>query len=155
LAVTLTPTHTPSPTPTVTPTPSPSPAIYTGVFLELHFIETSWVQVTVDGVRQFQGEVEAGEYKSWYAENRIEVRVGNAGGVEVTVNGEKLGPLGEPGEVVDRVFEKVGDEVGASTVTPQPTGQATAQPQAVEVTPTLSPTLTLTPTATITPTAAP
>jgi cytoskeleton protein RodZ len=153
--ITLTPTHTASPTATSTPTPTPSPLIYTGIFLELHFVETSWIQVTVDGVRQFQGEVGAGEYMSWYGEERIEVRVGNAGGVEVTVNGEKLGPLGEPGEVVDRVFEKVGDDVGEVTVTPEPTGEDTAAPLSVEASPTASPTVTLTPTLTATPTAAP
>ena len=72
LELTLTPTLTPS------PSPSPSPPVYTGIFLELVFTDTSWIQVTVDGVREFQGELEEGTYRSWYGEERIELRVGNA-----------------------------------------------------------------------------
>lgn len=131
-----TPTLMPTFTPTFTPSPSPtpSPPIYTGIFLELVFTDTSWIQISVDGVRQFQGELGAGTYRSWYGEERIELRIGNAGAVEITVNGQKLGKLGGQGEVVDRVFEKVGEQVAESTVTPQATSG-------------LTPTLTVKPTA--------
>lgn len=175
LELTLTPTFTPSPSPT------PTQPVYTGIFLELVFTETSWIQVAVDGVRQFQGELEAGTYRSWYGEERIELRVGNAGAVEATVNGQKLGPLGAPGEVIDRIFEIVDNEVAEATPTraPEITGTVTVAPAAppatleitptgsvtptgsltptVSVTPTLpiTPTATFTPTATITPTAGP
>jgi hypothetical protein len=129
--------------------------------------------VTVDDVRQFQGELEAETYRSWYGEERIELRIGNAGAVQVTINGQALGPLGAVGEVVDRVFEKAGDDVTEATLTPQPTvdgtGEPTASPTprptavpvtptivpptpAVTATPVLTPTSTLTPTATLTPT---
>ncbi|MGC9335098.1 MAG: RodZ domain-containing protein [Anaerolineae bacterium] len=116
-----------SPTPSLTPSPSPSPSppVYTGIFLELVFTDTSWIQVTVDGVRQFQGELEADTYRSWYGEERIELRIGSAGAVLVTVNGESLGTLGAAGEVVDRVFEKVDEEVTQATVTSTPAGQET------------------------------
>ncbi len=157
LELTLTPTLTPS------PSPSPSPPVYTGIFLELVFTDTSWIQVTVDGVREFQGELDTGTYRSWYGEERIELRVGNAGAVLVTINGQSLGTLGEPGDVVDRVFEKVGDDVTEATVTPMPTTDLTAEPTAAPPTPTRPATATLTPTrpataaltpsATITPTA--
>jgi len=127
-----------SPTPSLTPSPSPSPSppVYTGIFLELVFTNTSWIQVTVDGVRQFQGELETDTYRSWYGEERIELRIGNAGAVLVTVNGESLGPLGAPGEVVDRIFEKVDEEVTQATVTPSSTVQVTLTATA---TPTLEP----------------
>jgi cytoskeletal protein RodZ len=173
LEVTATATLTPS------PSPSPSPPIYTGIFLELVFTNTSWIQVTVDDVRQFQGELEAETYRSWYGEERIELRIGNAGVVLVTINGQSLGTLGADGEVVDRVFEKAGDDVTEATVTSQPTVEGTGElpasptprPTVVPVTPTIvpptppvtatptlaptapsTPTVTLTPTATITPT---
>ena len=144
---TAAPTPTPTPEPTRTPTltaspsPSPSPPVYTGIFLELFFTGTSWIQVTVDGVRQFQGELEVDTYRSWYGEERIELRIGNAGGVEVTVNGEKLGNLGEDDEVVDRVFEKVGDSITEATLTPVSTGDLTAEPtEAPTAEPTVEPT---------------
>jgi len=156
-----TPTLTPTFTPTFTPSPSPtpSPPVYTGIFLELVFTDTSWIQVTVDGVRQFQGELGEGTYRSWYGEERIELRLGNAGAVEVTVNGQKLGKLGSQGEVVDRVFEKVGEQVAEATLTPQPTAgltpTLTVGPTLSPPTPTLAPTATLSPTATITSTGGP
>jgi cytoskeleton protein RodZ len=161
LELTFTPTFTPSPSPT------PSPPIYTGIFLELVFSDTSWIQVSVDGVRQFQGELESGTYKSWYGEERVELRIGNAGAVEVTINGQKLGTLGGPGEVVERVFEKVGEEVTAATSTPSvsetltvtPTLRPTALPATatppIEPTPPVSPPVAISPTEAITPTAGP
>ena len=165
---TSTPRATQTPPRTPSPTPSPSPPVYTGIFLELMFTDTSWIQVTVDGVRQFQGELETDTYRSWYGEERIELRIGNAGAVQVTVNGQFLGMLGEPGEVIDRVFEKVGEDVTEATVTPVPTTDEAEDPTAE---PTAAPTEepTATPseeptaatetsepaTATITPTATP
>ncbi len=152
----LEPTRAPTRTPTQTPSPTPTQPIYTGIFLELAFSDVSWIQVTVDGVREFQGELEAGTYRSWFGEQRIELRIGNAGAVEITLNGQKLGTLGELGEVVDRVFERVGDRVGEATVTPVtpvtptegPMLTATASPGTSEVTPTATITLTATGTAT-------
>jgi cytoskeletal protein RodZ len=146
------PTLSPTWTPTWTPSPSPSPPVYTGIFLELVFTSTSWIQVTVDGVRQFQGELETETYRSWYGEERIELRVGNAGAVLVTINGQALGTLGEPGEVIDRVFEKVGENVEEATVTPGPTSDGTLEPGE---TPTVEPSPTPTPAATETATSEP
>jgi cytoskeletal protein RodZ len=154
--VTRTPTRTPSPSPTS------SPPVYTGIFLELVFSDTSWIQVTVDGVREFQGELESDTYRSWYGEERIELRIGNAGAVLVTVNGQYLGALGAEGEVIDRVFEKVGEDITEATVTPIPTTDDTPEPTSA---PTEAPTATPTEpaatgspepaTATFTPTASP
>jgi hypothetical protein len=57
----------------------------------------------------------------------VAVRAGNAGGVEVLVNGESVGLMGEPGQVVDQVWEKVEEaavtpsqENTAETPTPTP-----------------------------------
>ena len=147
LELTVTPSLTPS------PSASPSPPVYMGIFLELVLTDTSWIQVTVDGVREFQGELDTGTYRSWYGEERIELRVGNAGAVLVTINGESLGTLGAPGEVVDRVFEKVSEDVMMATVTPMPTTDLTAEPTTAPPTPTIPPTATSSPPATITTTA--
>jgi cytoskeletal protein RodZ len=155
LELTLTPTTTPSPSPT------PSPSVYTGIFLELVLTDTSWIQVTVDGVREFQGELEAETYRSWYGEERIELRIGNAGAVLVTVNGQSLGTLGGPDEVIDRVFEKVDGSVAEATVTStptvdqttEPTEAPTPRPTSVPPTATIAPTAIIAPTEPITPTA--
>ncbi|MGD2206961.1 MAG: DUF4115 domain-containing protein [Anaerolineae bacterium] len=148
LGLTLTPTSTPLPSLT------PTLPIYTGIFLELVLTDTSWVQISVDGVRQFQGELEADTYKSWYGEERIELRIGNAGGVLVTVNGQNLGTLGGSGEVVDRVFEIVDEQLTEATVIPELTGTVTVTitPPTATRSPSAVPTEAVTPSATISPT---
>jgi cytoskeletal protein RodZ len=151
----------PTATTTVTPSPSATPSrpVYLGIFLELVLTDTSWIQVSVDGVRQFQGELDDGTYRSWYGDERIELRVGNAGAVLVTVNGQSMGALGAVGEVVDRVFEKVGESVTEATVTAEPSGTITVTPGPTgsepSATGTEAPTAEASPSATSTPTASP
>lgn len=108
------PTPTLEPTPTPTPTNTPTPEFYTGVTLEVIIAERSWVQVFVDDVKEFEGVLESGERRSWTGERRVAIRAGNAGGVEVVVNGQSYGLMGGPGEVKDQVWEKV-DDPGAAT----------------------------------------
>lgn len=89
----------PSSTPTVLPTPSPTPNRSVEVVVQV--VERSWVRVVADGAGQplFEGELQTGETRVWRARDRIDMRVGNAGGVEVTVNGMRQGRLGANGEV--------------------------------------------------------
>jgi hypothetical protein len=100
-----------------------------GVVLEVKVIERSWLQVTVDE-EELPGELlEADQERRWEAQSAIYYICGNAGGVEVAVNGEKLGTLGERGEVVERAWTADGEV----TLAPQP-----EEPQTVE-TPTATP----------------
>lgn len=89
----------PSPTPMALPTPSPTPV--RGVEVTVYIADRSWLRVTADGLSAplFEGELQAGDARSWKAKDRIDMRVGNAGGVEVTVNGMRQGKLGASGEV--------------------------------------------------------
>jgi len=118
------PTPTPAPTYTPTPTVTPTPLYYTGVSVELVVSEESWVQVLVDEAKAFEGILKAGDRKSWDGERQVAVRVGNAGGVEAIVNGESQGVLGQRGQVLDRVYEKV---EGTVTVTYTPTATVASQ----------------------------
>jgi cytoskeletal protein RodZ len=93
-----------SPPPAPAVTPSPTPAALPGVTLTVSVYEASWLRVTADGERVFQGILEAGAARTWRAEREVTVRIGNAGGVDLTVNGKPLGPLGARGEVVTRTF---------------------------------------------------
>jgi hypothetical protein len=88
--------------------------------------DQSWVQVLVDEVKAFEGVLETGERRHWTGERQVIVRAGNAGGVEVIVNGESQGLMGERGQVADQVWEKREEGVTASpqvdvTNTPTPT----------------------------------
>ena len=114
------PTPTPAPTKTPTPTITLTPLYYTGVTVELLITDQSWVQVLVDDVKAFEGILKAGEQRHWTGTRQVAVRVGNAGGVEAIVNGESLGAMGEPAQVIDQVWVKM-EEGAASALTPTPT----------------------------------
>jgi cytoskeletal protein RodZ len=112
------PLSTATPVPAETPTPSrtPSPTPIGGVTLSIVVVERAWLQVTVDG-QLLPGELlEADEERTWEAEESIYFICGNAGGVEVTVNGEELGTLGGRAEVVERTWTPLGE----ATPTPAP-----------------------------------
>ncbi len=71
--------------------------------LEVHLTQTSWLRVVIDGTVVAEGTFPAGTAKS-FAGNVADVRVGNAGGVGVAVNGRPVGSLGGSGDVVERRF---------------------------------------------------
>lgn len=122
-AAVVLPTPTPLPTDTPTPSPTPSPQYYTGVAVELKVHERSWVQILVDDVKTFEGILEAGDRPNWVGENKVAIRAGNGGGVEVFINGQNMGFMGEQGQVIDQVWEKVNeipDAAPTATVTPLP-----------------------------------
>ncbi len=78
------------------PAPSPSP---TGVNVVLLLEEASWMRVRIDGRSVFEGTVPAGETKEFQAPERVELRLGNAGGVRLILNGRDLGSPGARGRV--------------------------------------------------------
>jgi len=85
----------------------PVPAAMAGepvVRMVLSAEDLSWLRVVVDGRRVFEGFLRAREQREWEATSSLQVVIGNAGGVRVQVNGQDLGFLGAPGEVVRRTF---------------------------------------------------
>ncbi|WP_003541287.1 helix-turn-helix domain-containing protein [Desulfotomaculum nigrificans] len=64
----------------------------------------SWMRVVADGNTVFTGMVNPGEMKDFQAQEKILLHVGNAGAVEVNVNGKDLGRLGKNGQVVQIPF---------------------------------------------------
>jgi cytoskeleton protein RodZ len=103
-------------TPTLVGTPTPK--VYTGVEVELVMLERVWLQVHVDGEKVFEGVFDEGTKINWSGKESVAVRCNNAGGVEVTLNGQKLGPLGERGQVVDQ--EWTTEEIGMTPVAGTP-----------------------------------
>jgi cytoskeleton protein RodZ len=104
-----TPTPEPTDTPTATPTPTPTPTptdiediIATADAIELEVVATTgrcWTTVTADGEEIFTGTLEVGQSEVFNAEEKMDVVLGNAGGVELIVNGQNIGSPG--GTVVD------------------------------------------------------
>ncbi len=94
---------------TPSPEPSPSPT-FEGVELTLAFEGSSWVSVTVDGQSRQEGLFEEGDVLDLQADEDIVVRLGNAGGVRGLLNGQSIGPFGQPGDVRDIRFTPEGFE---------------------------------------------
>jgi cytoskeleton protein RodZ len=93
-----------SPVPSGVPTPKPVPAFADGAnTLALVLSAPSWLRVTVDGSVSMEGTFPAGTSKTFHGEKAL-VRIGNAGGVEVYVDGRDVGKLGKSGDVVEQAF---------------------------------------------------
>ncbi|SEG03817.1 protein RodZ, contains Xre-like HTH and DUF4115 domains [Actinacidiphila yanglinensis] len=61
----------------------------------------SWIQATDgNGKQLFQASLKEGESKTWTDDKKIKLVVGNAGAVQLFVNGKDLGPAGDKGQVV-------------------------------------------------------
>ncbi len=119
------PTETPTPVPTATPfrlaspTPTATPVPVETITVEAHIVDRTWLRVLVDGEVVDEGLYEPDTTLTWQGET-IEIRTGNAGGMELTVNGENLGVLGEKGEVLHWIFTVQEGEVVRLTPTPTP-----------------------------------
>ncbi|HUA22454.1 MAG TPA: RodZ domain-containing protein [Bryobacteraceae bacterium] len=74
------------------------------VLLDLVAREATWLSVSSDGKPVFSGLLRPNESKIVEGEKIAKMRVGNAGGLEVHLNGRLLPTLGERGQVLIVVF---------------------------------------------------
>jgi len=85
-------------------TPAASPGLATTAgSIAIRVRQDSWLRISVDGVQKVAGIVPAGTEKLFHGKSAT-VRVGNAAGVDVVVNGKDVGILGAAGDVVERTF---------------------------------------------------
>ena len=93
----------PAPGASVSPSPAASPASAAHHQLAIRLTERSWLRVTVDGKTMLEGILPAGTART-FTGNIADLRVGNAGGVLVSVNGKPPAPLGKAGDVVEQRY---------------------------------------------------
>jgi len=65
--------------------------------------EDCWLEVRCDGKTIFRSILKKGNFEYWEAKERIEFSLGNAGGVDVEVNGKLFSPLGRRGQVIKNI----------------------------------------------------
>jgi cytoskeletal protein RodZ len=100
----------PSQTPTPTPTASAAPTTNSSTMsneLTLSIAATrgnSNIDVVIGGVSVYKGPLFQGESKSFVGESSISVYLGNAGDLDLTLNGEKLAPLGDRNQEIRKTF---------------------------------------------------
>lgn len=103
-----------SATPVETATPKPSATEVSSTVTEVEgelVVKVSatrgptWLYVSnQDGTSIFSGQIRKGNSKEFSASEELNLRVGNAGGVDITLNGENVGPIGANGEVVNLTY---------------------------------------------------
>ena len=89
------------------PTPPPSPTKPANLStadgshtLEIEATQLTWVVVKSDEQTPNEALLQPGQRITWKAETQFQVTLGNAGGVNIRLNGQSQGPFGKPGQVV-------------------------------------------------------
>jgi cytoskeletal protein RodZ len=82
-----------------------------GYRIELSAIEPTWLSIILDGRRIFSGILEAMDTKILQARDNVRIRTGNAGGVNVVLNGKALGAIGPRGQVRTVIFTRDAYEI--------------------------------------------
>ncbi|MDG2991870.1 DUF4115 domain-containing protein [Candidatus Synechococcus calcipolaris G9] len=140
--VTATPEASPSPAATTFPetvqnSPSPSPEssppladqpVQVDVTLE----GDSWIEVEVDGTMVFVGMMETGSEQTWKGKERIIVRSGNAGAVNIAYNNNPAEKMGALGDVEVKEYGPSGS--GETSVNNSMNNQATTVPDSTSST---------------------
>ncbi|MDE3167804.1 MAG: DUF4115 domain-containing protein, partial [Acidobacteriota bacterium] len=81
-------------------TAAPVPAAVPGaVHVEIVAEDQAWVSARADGKNVFAATLEAGNRRVVDANTSVELRLGNAGGVTILLNGKTVGPVGPKGQV--------------------------------------------------------
>jgi cytoskeletal protein RodZ len=90
----------------VTPSVAASPEIVEGVNVELVASRgITWLYATNEsGEVLFSGQVREGATKTFNAAKQVNLRVGNAGAVDISVNGKDVGSIGANREVVNLTY---------------------------------------------------
>ena len=68
------------------------------------FTGRCWIQAIADGKVIYEGTVEPNQTKRWTGKKEVIVTAGNAGAIDVTYNGQRVGKLGKEGIVVEKKF---------------------------------------------------
>jgi len=74
------------------------------VVLNLSATEKTWLSISSEGKRLFSGFLEPSQTKTLTGLDAARMTVGNAGGIEVRLNGKPIGPIGKSGQVRTVVF---------------------------------------------------
>jgi cytoskeleton protein RodZ len=71
--------------------------------LVVRAVEPTWLRVQVDDGQTAEELLQAGAVREWTAARRFVLTIGNAGGLEVDLNGRRIPPLGARGVVIQKL----------------------------------------------------
>lgn len=99
-----TPIEGKEPTTAGTAEPPASGSVAASHSIAIEVTERSWIRIMADGKVSVERIFNPGETATFPYEKELVIRVGNAAGVILTVDGNSIGVLGDPGQVVERRF---------------------------------------------------
>ncbi|MGE5568428.1 MAG: helix-turn-helix domain-containing protein [Rhodospirillales bacterium] len=94
--------------------PPPAEPQLSPVKVQIRATAPSWVRLAADGKLVFSGTLQADETRAVEAQQVVELRTGNAAGLEVIWNGKPAGQLGAEGQVRNAEFTPSGFRVFGS-----------------------------------------
>jgi cytoskeleton protein RodZ len=83
----------------VAPSPQAAQADGAPVRVGLSADEKTWISISSDGKNVFANALEAHQTKLVEASEKVRLLIGNAGGVEISLNGKPIGPVGPRGQI--------------------------------------------------------
>ena len=95
-----------TPAPSAAPAAAPAQQQTSGVEVTAGFNGNCWTQVIVDGAVVFEDIGQDGQFFTWKGNNTITITAGNAGAIDITHNGKKMGAMGNFGQVAEKVYTK-------------------------------------------------
>jgi len=90
---------------------APAESNLTTIHVELRAAEPVWLSITSDGMSAYQGTLETEQNRSFDASAKLTVLAGNAHGLQISMNGKPVSPMGSPGQVVLLEFTPAGFRV--------------------------------------------
>jgi len=97
--------------PVPVPVAEPKPP---GQRLVMRAVEPTWIRVQVDEGQVAEELLQAGAVREWTAARRFVLTVGNAGGLELDLNGKRMPSLGAKGAVIQRLVLPQEEQAGGS-----------------------------------------
>lgn len=62
-----------------------------------------WIELKVDGQLVFKNMLKKGRFEIWQAKEKIDLSLGNAGAVELEINGKRISSLGRRGQSIKNI----------------------------------------------------
>ena len=70
------------------------------VVLKVYARELTWISARIDDKETKEALLQPGDGVMWNGDEKVVITVGNAGGIDLDVNGKRLDPIGRRGEVI-------------------------------------------------------
>lgn len=73
------------------------------IIFEAEFMKKTYIELYLDGMKKRKGIIAAGTQRRWEASEYIQLKIGNAGGLNARING-KVYKFGLPGQVANKII---------------------------------------------------